>query len=101
MDLSLASVEPHASSTATLVAILGILAFFALRRGHRAIILIGPLLAYFTWDLLRQLLPMAASLAQPEVRSYLLPEFGICLVGLFIGLGLPIVAWLRTSRPAP
>lgn len=100
MDMSLASIEPHASATAAVLAILGVLAFFALRRWRSAVIVIAPLLAYLTWTLLRQLTPMAASLARPEVRSSLLPELGICILGLFIGLGLPVLAWRRTSRPA-
>jgi hypothetical protein len=100
MDLSLISVEPHASATAAKLAILGIMACLALRRWRHAIVLVAPLLAYLTWDLVRQLAPMSVSLARPEVRSYVLPEFAICLVGLLMGLGLPTLAWRRASRPA-
>jgi hypothetical protein len=100
MDLSLLSVEPHASATAAKLAILGIVAFFALRRWRSAIVVIGPLLAYLSWVLVRELAPMLPSLARPEVRSYLLPEFAICMVGLAIGLALPTLAWRRASRRA-
>jgi hypothetical protein len=100
MDLSVISTEPHASSTAILLAMLGIVAFFLLRRWRVTIVVIGPVLAYLTWDLLRKLVPMAASLARPEVRAYLVSEFGVCIAGLCIGIGLPVLAWRRASRPA-
>jgi NADH:ubiquinone oxidoreductase subunit K len=82
------------------LAIVGVIGFFVLRRWPRTVLVVAPALIVLTGVFAHAFVPMVASLARPEVRSYLLPEVSICAAAALVGLGLPLLAWRSRSRPA-